>query len=105
MSATTEAPPGIEVLVKDGFATISAADPRTRNDVLNRLLATTPPEFIEKLTRSGPFALYRVPEGNAHEAGVISKSNTVDSLPDRVDLHFAQELADAHRQARMRAGA
>ncbi|QLL08854.1 hypothetical protein [Mycobacterium vicinigordonae] len=85
--------PGVSVLVRNGFATISAPDSHARGQVLNRLLERTPAPLIEKLTRSGPHPLYRVPEDSAREARLITKANTVDVLPDRVDSRFADDFA------------
>lgn len=73
-------PAGVEVLVADGFATIDVVDPKLRGQVVAALLEQTPPEFIETLTRTGPRRLYRVPEGNAREAGLIDKASQVDAL-------------------------
>ena len=91
-------PTGIEVLVEDGFATIDVAERALRGQALAALLENTPAELIEKQSRSGPRATYRVPEGNARAAGLIDAANTVDSLPDRKDLHFADELVAANSQ-------
>ena len=85
-------PEGIAVQVENGFATI-APNPANRAAVLAALLANTPAEFIEKLTRSGPFVQYRVPEGNAEAAGLLDDP---DGTPiNRKDLRWAQALVDA----------
>jgi hypothetical protein len=68
-------PAGVEVLVEDGFAIIDFTDQALRGPGLARLLKKTPPEFVEKLTRGhGPRAVYRVPEGNAREAGLLDSA-------------------------------
>lgn len=73
-------PAGVEVLVEGGFATIDFVDPKLRGVGVAALLEHTPPEFIETLTRTGPRRLYRVPEGNAREAGLIDKASQVEAL-------------------------
>lgn len=73
-------PEGVEVLVEDGLATIDFVDPKLRGIGVAALLEHTPPEFIETLTRTGPRRLYRVPEGNAREAGLLDKASQVDAL-------------------------
>ena len=64
-------PAGVDVLVEDGFATIDFVDRAKRGPGLGALLAVGGPELIETLTRTGPRTLFRVPEGNAREAGLI----------------------------------
>jgi hypothetical protein len=64
-------PKGVDVIVENGLATIDFVDKATRNAGLAALLANTPAELVEKLTRSGPRATYRVPEGNARAAGLL----------------------------------
>lgn len=88
-------PKGIDVLVEEGFATIDFVDRRLRGQGIAALLEHTPAELVEKITRSGPRALYRVPEGNAREAGMLDGENTVDHLADREDTKFAQQLVDS----------
>jgi len=64
-------PEGVEAVVEDGFATIDFVDPSLRGPGLAKLFELgTPPELVEKLTRA-PRAVYRVPEGNAREAGLL----------------------------------
>ncbi len=73
-------PAGVEVVVKEGFATIDFVDGTLRGPGLAKLLEVgTPPEAIEKLTREGPRAVYVVPEGNAREAGLLDEVNADDS--------------------------
>jgi len=64
-------PAGVDVLVEDGFATIDFVDPSKRGPALAALLAVGGPDLIETMTRTGPRTLFRVPEGNAREAGLI----------------------------------
>lgn len=87
-------PEGIAVEVENGFATI-APDRAHRAEVLNALLANTPVELIEKLTRSGPVVQYRVPEGNAADAGLLDDIETAERPINRKDLRWAQALKDA----------
>ncbi|WP_255800867.1 hypothetical protein [Mycobacteroides abscessus] len=68
-------PEGVEVVVEEGFATIDFVDTALRGPGLARLLEVgTPPDAIEKLTRTGPRAVYVVPEGNAREAGLLDEA-------------------------------
>jgi len=90
-------PKGVEVLIENGFATVSARSRAVRNDVLKAILEHTPAELIRKNTRSGPFTTYTIPVGNAEAAGLID-GNVVSELIDRSDLHFAEELAAANVQ-------
>lgn len=64
-------PAGVDVLIEDGFATIDFVDRARRGPGLAALLTVGGPEMIETMTRTGPRTLYRVPEGNAREAGLI----------------------------------
>jgi len=64
-------PEGVVTTVEDGFATIDFVDRAQRGPGLRRLIALYGPEVIETLTRQGPRRLYRVPEGNAREAGLL----------------------------------
>ncbi|MEU9805434.1 hypothetical protein [Mycobacterium sp. NPDC050853] len=69
-------PVGVEVVVEDGFATIDFVDKALRGPGLAKLLEVgTPPDAIEKLTRSGPRPVYVVPEGNAREAGLLDEAD------------------------------
>jgi hypothetical protein len=68
-------PAGVEVFVEDGFATIDFTDRSRRADGFAKLLEHTPVGLIQTLTRSGPRRQYRVPEGNAREAGLIDESS------------------------------
>lgn len=66
-------PQGIAVSVDNGFAQIDFMDPALRGPALQRLLDIGGPSSIETLTRvkGSPRRQYRVPEGNAREAGLI----------------------------------
>ena len=66
-------PEGIITTIEDGFAVIDFIDPALRGPGLNRLIAAYGPEIIETLTRTGPRRLYRVPEGNAREVGLLDE--------------------------------
>jgi hypothetical protein len=85
-------PKGVEVYVENGFAEIDFVDRRLRGPGLRALLEVTPPELVETLTRSGPRRRYRVPTGNAAEAGLLD--SPVKSLPSG-DTGSADALADA----------
>lgn len=89
-------PEGIAVEITNGFATIAPSSEK-RQDVLNALLKSTPVELIEKLTRSGPTVQYRVPEGNAREAGLVDGAS--GPVLDRKDLGFADALVEADPNA------
>jgi hypothetical protein len=84
-------PKGVEVVVENGFATIDFVDAGQRAKGLNALLAVTPPELIETLTRSGPRRRYRIPSGNAAEAGLLDKRSKVAAL-EAGDSGFAEAL-------------
>lgn len=74
-------PAGVEVLVQpDGFAVIDFVDPSKRGPGLAKLLEVKGPWGVEKLSRSVPRVLYRVPEGVARAAGLLDKRNKVNSL-------------------------
>jgi hypothetical protein len=66
-------PAGVEVFVEDGFATIDFTDREKRAEGFAKLLEKTPPGLIQTVTRSGPRRQYRVPEGNAREAGLLDE--------------------------------
>jgi hypothetical protein len=85
-------PTGIETFVDNGFATVDFVDPSLRGQALTKLSEIGGPESIETITRDGPRRKYRVPEGNAREAGLI---DTPLDAPRRGDLKFAAALADA----------
>lgn len=86
-------PNGIETFVDDGFATVDFVDPSLRGPGLAKLSSIGGPESVETITRDGPRRKYRVPEGNAREAGLID--GATDIAHPRGDLKFAQALADA----------
>lgn len=64
-------PAGVDVFIEDGFATIDFVDRSKRGPALAVLLALGGPDLIETMTRTGPRTLFRVPEGNAREAGLL----------------------------------
>lgn len=64
-------PAGVEVVVDEGFATIDFVDRTLRGPGIAALLAVGGPETVETLTLEGPRRVYRVPEGNAREAGLL----------------------------------
>jgi hypothetical protein len=84
-------PRGVEVVVEDGFAEIDFIDRRLRGPGLAKLLEVGGPETVETLTRSGPRRRYRVPEGNAREAGLLDRRSRVDALAAG-DSGFAEAL-------------
>lgn len=71
-------PEGVIAEVRDGFATIEFTDPSLKAAALGRLLKIGGPRSIETITRDGPRRRYRVPEGNAQEAGLLD--TVVDAL-------------------------
>lgn len=85
-------PSGIETFVADGFATVDFVDPSLRGAGLAKLTAIGGPESVETITRDGPRRKYRVPEGNAREAGLV---DTPIDAPVRGDQGWAQDLSDA----------
>lgn len=84
-------PEGIIAEIDGGFATIDFVDRSLRGPALQKLLEIGGPETIETLTRSGPRRQYRVPEGNAREAGLIDEAGTLV----RGDTGSADRLASA----------
>lgn len=93
-------PAGVEVFIEDGLATIGVPDKEQRRQVLNDILAHTPASLVEKLTRSGPFVQYRIPEGNAAAAGLLEESYIKDRFQsDRNDSGRAAALVAADPQA------
>jgi hypothetical protein len=85
-------PSGVETFVDSGFATIDFVDSSLRGPGLAKLIAIGGPESVETITRDGPRRKYRVPEGNASEAGLIDNPVTATA---HGDLKYAQALADA----------
>ncbi|MGH3556413.1 hypothetical protein [Mycobacterium sp.] len=86
---------GIEVAVRDGFAVIDFIDPSLRGPALAKLAEIGGGDSIEPLTRGGARKGYRVPEGNAREAGLLIDSTHVDALEAASDSGFATALAAA----------
>lgn len=93
-------PQGVAVFVEHGLATIDFIDPALKGRGIAALLEHTPADLVEKMTRSGPRVLYRVPEGNARDAGLLDEVSQTDvPFPDRADLGFAQALVEANPNA------
>jgi hypothetical protein len=94
-------PAGVEVFVEDGFATIDFTDRDKRAEGLSALLKNTPPGLVQTVSRTGPRRQYRVPEGNAREAGLLdgdgddADAQAAQPYPTDPDTGFAQALADA----------
>jgi hypothetical protein len=89
-------PTGVETFVDgEGFAVLDFVDPSQRGPALAKLIEIGGPESIETITRDGPRRKYRVPEGNARDAGLVD--GLVDALP-RGDLKFADALAKENPQ-------
>ncbi len=63
-------PAGVVVTVEDGFAELDFTDRALLAPALGRLIALGGPESIETDT-GGTRCTYRVPEGNAREAGLL----------------------------------
>jgi hypothetical protein len=70
---------------------------------LQKLLEIGGPEVIETLTRSGPRRRYRVPAGNAAEAGLLDKRSKVAALTAG-DSGYAEALRVAGLHPVARAG-
>lgn len=75
-------PQGIDVLIEDGLATIDFVDRSLKGPGLARLLEVAPADQIEKLTRSGPRPVYRVPEGFARAAELLDDPAPTDDDAD-----------------------
>ncbi|MFA1701647.1 hypothetical protein ACDT10_01885 [Mycobacterium intracellulare] len=92
------APAGVEVAVRAGFAIIDFTDPDQRGPALAKLIDIGGGESIESFTRGTPRKVYRVPEGNAREAGLLDDSTLVEGLTPAADTGFAAALAAAGHQ-------
>lgn len=95
-------PAGIAVIIEDGFAVIDFVDPAQRGPGLQRIIEKFGPEIIETMTRSGPRRLYRIPEGNAREAGLLDEGSWETSpAPPAATLTYDDGLPDMdwHRTA------
>jgi hypothetical protein len=96
---------GIEVTVRDGFAVIDFVDQSLRGPALAKLVELGGGGSIEAFTRGTPRKVYRVPEGNAREAGLLDDSTEVEALEPATDTGFAAALAEAgHQQPHTLAG-
>ena len=93
-------PAGVEVIVDEGFATIDFVDRKLRGPGVTKLLEVGGPETIEKLT-GGMRPVYRVPEGNAREAGLLDDGGP-DGEPStewklaQLKAYAADKGLDAH---------
>jgi hypothetical protein len=93
-------PKGIIATVDNGFAQLDFVDPELRGPALQALIDIGGPETIETVTRVGPRRQYRVPEGNAREAGLLDEADTeVRPRSAGQDTGAAQALADADPNA------
>lgn len=88
-------PAGVIAYVDEGFAVIDFVDVSKRGPGLAKLLEHTPPELIDVLTRSGPRRMYRVPEGNAREAGLLDNKHHEKQPPGKADTGHAEALVKA----------
>lgn len=64
-------PEGIIATVDGGYATLDFVDRSLKGPSLDKLIEAGGPGIVETISRSGPRRKYRVPEGNAREAGLI----------------------------------
>ncbi|WIC89995.1 hypothetical protein SEA_SISKO_13 [Gordonia phage Sisko] len=67
-------PEGIIAEIDEGFATLDFVDRSLRGPALQKLIEIDGGASIEVQTRSGPRKKYRVPEGNAREAGLLDEA-------------------------------
>lgn len=74
-------PEGIIAEVDEGFATIDFVDRSLRGPGLQKLIEIGGGASVDVLTRSGPRKKYRVPEGNAREAGLLDEAAPADTAP------------------------
>lgn len=82
-------PEGISVIVDDeGFANITFENPLLRGPALDKLIKIGGAETVEKSTEHG-YPSYRVPEGNARAAGLLS-SRPVGKAPIEVTVESAE---------------
>ena len=64
-------PEGISVIVDDeGYANITFEDRKLRGPALDKLIKLGGAGTVDKTTENG-YPTYRVPEGNAREAGLL----------------------------------
>lgn len=90
-------PKGVETYVDGGgFAVVDFVDPSLRGSGLAKLIEIGGPESVETITRDGPRRKYRVPEGNANEAGLIDNASSVDATASG-DVGYAAHLAAQSR--------
>jgi hypothetical protein len=96
-------PTGVEVFIEDGFAEITVPDRKKRAEVLNAILEHTPVALVEKDTRKGKYVIYRIPVGNAEEAGLVDGA-VEGVVPLKADTGMAQDLVDADPRVSGRGG-
>lgn len=89
-------PEGVISEVIDGVATLEFTDSSVKGRAIARLLEIGGPGSIQTLTREGPRRRYRVPEGNASEAGLLDGGGSLLLG----DTGFGEKLVDANEQAR-----
>lgn len=89
-------PEGVIATVDGGFATLDFVDTSLRGPALDKLLDIGGPGTIETLTRvkGSPRRQYRVPEGNAREAGLLDGGEG-SGYVSRPDTGAAAALAAA----------
>lgn len=64
----------------DGFVTLDFVDKSLRGPALAELVEIGGAASIETISRFGPRRQYRVPLGNATEAGLVDEENTVEGV-------------------------
>lgn len=86
-------PKGVIATVEGGFATLDFVDTSLRGPSLDKLIKIGGPGTIETLTRvkNSPRRQYKVPEGNAREAGLLDGNEAAWSNPG--DTGAAEALA------------
>jgi len=89
-------PAGIEVVIEDGFATLDFVDRTLVGPALEALRLAG--SKVTKQTRTGPRAVYSMPEGDAVAAGLIDGSAIVDHL-SYGDTGYAKSLQDVGNAA------
>lgn len=83
----------------DGFVTLDFVDKELRGPALNTLVEIGGAETIETITRRGPRRQYKVPKGNAEEAGLLDGDTETRTRSAGQDTGAAQALADADPNA------
>lgn len=65
----------------DGFVTLDFVDQSLRGPALAALIADGGPSIVETITRKGPRRQYRVPVGNATDAGLVDEDTVAGPGP------------------------